>query len=108
MAAWSNTWDRIRATQAKQRAEAAAAELREADPRPIPEHLPPLPPGTRYGGVLDDYEGPADGFVCDPTDGLGWGYKGHWVGMKGCARMGCPDNEWPGLWHVAIPIDEQP
>lgn len=29
---WNNTWDRIRENQAKQRAEAAAAELREAEP----------------------------------------------------------------------------
>jgi hypothetical protein len=32
MEAWGSTWDRIRANQAKRRAEAAAAELRDLEP----------------------------------------------------------------------------
>lgn len=127
---WDATWERIRANQAKQRAEAAAAELRagidiqpedlspehitnlhdaeaEAAAPTMPEHLPPLPPSTRYGGVLDDYDGPVSGYTCDPDDGLRWVYSDHWVGMQNEPRRGCPDAQWSGLWHVAIPVDEQ-
>lgn len=96
---WDATWERIRAKQAADKIAAAPT---------VPEHLPPLPPGTRYGGVLDDYEGYVNGYVCDSADGLGWGYSGHWHGTKGVSRDGCPDAQWSGLWHVAFPIDEQP
>lgn len=39
MTKWEATWKRIRANQAKQRAEAAAAELREAEPEPRVDDL---------------------------------------------------------------------
>ena len=104
---WNSTWDRIRATQAKQRAEAVASELREADPHPIPEHLPPLPPGTRYGGVLDDYPNgsPVQGHVFVDDGDVKWSDRHGWLGTKGCPPLRQTGDP---VWHIAIPIDEQP
>lgn len=103
MTAWSNTWDRIRANQAKQAADKLAAQA-----PPVPEHLPPLPPGTRYGGVLDDYENRSEvrGHVFVQGEDRDWTSCFTWAGTKGCppTREGVPDL----AWHVAIPVNEQP
>ena len=62
----------------------------------LPEGLPPLPPGTRYGGRLKDYEGRVVGYTCEP--GYQWSALANWYGMKGCQ-----DSEFDN-WHIAIPI----
>lgn len=121
---WDATWERIRAKQAADKLAAGVdiqpeelspehiinlhdAEAEAAAPQ-VPEHLPPLPPGTRYGGVLDDYESGSlvRGHVFVQGEDRDWTSCFTWAGTKGYPPMreGVPDL----AWHVAIPVNEQP
>ena len=64
-----------------------------------PDNLPPLPPNTRYGGRLRDYEQPdIIGHIYEECDGDRWSDIMSWTGMAGE-----PEND-SADWHVALPI----
>jgi hypothetical protein len=64
----------------------------------LPEGLPPLPPGTRYGGQLKDHEGRVKGWIYNTPDPEGWEGPETWGGMARHSEKPTAD------WHVAVPI----
>ena len=70
-----------------------------ADPQPVlPPGLPPLPPGTRYGGQLKDYEGRIAGYVWR-TNLRDW--QDSRLHLPGTTQVGMLSSDW----HLAIPLD---
>lgn len=64
---------------------------------PLPEGLPPLPPGTQYAGRLEDYEGPIEGHSL--IEGFSWDEEPHgWMGTKKAPGAAS------GKWHIASPL----
>lgn len=71
-----------------------------ANPEPVlPPGLPPLPPGTRYGGQLKDYEGKVSGYVCMDEHDQWSRYRLAWSGVKERPE------EREANWHIATPFD---
>ncbi len=65
----------------------------------IPPGLPPLPPNTRYGGLLRDHSGRLSAYVYDEKHRAGWDFGLRWRGMEDD-----PQDDSAG-WHVALPIE---
>lgn len=79
---------------------AAVSGANQPAPEPfseLPEVLPPLPPGTRYGGQLKDYEGILAGWIYDASDCEDqWTYGTRWQGRKDMTYVASAN------WHIAI------
>jgi hypothetical protein len=74
------------------------------NPQPVlPPGLPPLPPGTRYGGQLKDRERAVRGHVFAVGDHE-WTQLMLWSGFAGCDGPE-KDPTHSGHWHLAIPLD---
>lgn len=64
-----------------------------------PDGLPPLPPNTRYGGRLKDYDGLIEGHTL--IEGCPWDEESHkWSGMRRQPHLES------ALWHIALPLPE--
>lgn len=64
----------------------------------LPPGVPPLPPGTRYGGRLRDYEGAVFGYTFYEQLDKCWDRK---PAMWGASRFPEFDS---ADWHIAIPL----
>ena len=72
------------------------------NPEPVlPPGLSPLPPGTRYGGQLKDYEGPVRGHIWYPERKNGWTKVP--AALHGLADYKIEHDQL--YWHLAIPLD---
>jgi len=63
-----------------------------------PNNLPPLPPNTRYGGLVRDMKGDCRAFYHTKSEG------NCWIGpVQLCPYHGPPGSS--GDWHIALPIE---